>query len=77
MHNLPDCDGTKYSLQLNFYRFILENYYNMTISRMIVASFHPAQEQYYSLEVKDMQHEVEVMITDVCERGLTNAQRKD
>jgi hypothetical protein len=30
------------------YRFILENYYQMKISNMVVASFHPNLERYFA-----------------------------
>jgi hypothetical protein len=54
----------KYSLQLNFYKYILTNYYNLQIDRMIIAAFHPLLPNYLSVEVPDMQNEIHEILCD-------------
>lgn len=72
LDNLDHCDGVKYSLQLNLYKYILETYYNMPISLMTVGSFHPLQEQYYKLAVEPFQQEVEAIVDKLHEdEGLS------
>ena len=52
----------KYSMQLNMYRYILENYYQLPVSKMIIASFHPTAESYFYHEVDDYQSEIKEML---------------
>ena len=40
LSHLDDCAGMQYRLQLNAYRYILEKYYGLTISRMVIVC-HP------------------------------------
>lgn len=47
LDDLDDCDGSKYSLQLNVYKYILENFYGQSVSHMGLVSFHPNQEDYF------------------------------
>lgn len=60
--HLPDCDGIKYALQLNLYEFMLKNYYDIPISKLILLSFHPNFEKYFIYEVPNLQKEVEDML---------------
>lgn len=62
LDHLDNCDGVKYSLQLNLYKYILETYYNIPISNMTVATFHPLLDQYYMLPVPHYQHEVNTIV---------------
>lgn len=41
LEHLHDCSGTKYRLQLNCYMYLLEKYYGLRISRMVVVCVHP------------------------------------
>ena len=52
LDDLDDCDGVKYSLQLNIYRYILQKHYGITVDNLIVASFHPNLETYFSFDVE-------------------------
>lgn len=68
-HNRPpieyilDCDATKYSLQLNLYRYILEQYYGLPIAKCILGSFHPElQSRYFYYEVPCLQKEIKLII---------------
>jgi hypothetical protein len=63
--NLYDCDEMKYSLQLNFYNYILTNYYSLKISKMMIVAFHPELSNYIAYEVPDLQNEVHEIICDL------------
>jgi hypothetical protein len=51
LEHIDDCDGSKYFLQLNLYKHILEKKYNITVSSMVLASFHAKSEHYLAVEV--------------------------
>lgn len=54
-----DCKGSKYQLQVNMYRHILENYYDVRVSYMAVVSFHPDNgEKYCMYEVPRLEEKV-------------------
>ena len=65
---LDDCDATKYFLQLNMYRYILETYYDLKVSYMGVVSFHPNLESYYLAQAPDFSNEVNDMIEEIARR---------
>jgi hypothetical protein len=65
---LDDCDGSKYFLQLNMYRYILETYYDLKVSYMGVASFHPNLDSYYLAQAPEMTKECMAMIDDIIRR---------
>lgn len=50
--NFPDCNFSHYSLQLNFYRHILENKYNKKIVMMLLVILHPLQDEFICIDVK-------------------------
>ena len=59
LSHLEDAAGIKYRLQLNVYRWILEEYYGMTISAMFVVCLHPDLRHYPFVDaVPDMQEDV-------------------
>jgi ATP-dependent exoDNAse (exonuclease V) beta subunit len=41
LSHLPDCSGIHYRLQLNCYRYLIQKYYNLSVSRMLVVSCYP------------------------------------
>ena len=43
LHHLADSTATKYRLQLNVYRYILQKYYNKRVEAMHVVGLHPIQ----------------------------------
>lgn len=47
-----DCNYSHYSLQLNFYRHILETKYSMEVASMMLVILHPNQENYQCIPVK-------------------------
>jgi len=66
--HLPDCDGSKYGLQLNMYRYILKKYYDITISSMTLASFHPALDKYFVTEIPVMEEEIAAIVNDISKK---------
>lgn len=52
---LPDCNFSKYSLQLNVYRHILETHYGLNIKGMFLFVFHPWNTSYVKIEVNRME----------------------
>ena len=41
LSHLDDCAGNHYSLQLNVYKYLLEKYYSVSVSRMLIVCAHP------------------------------------
>jgi hypothetical protein len=60
--HLPDCNYWHYSLQLNIYRYILENYYGCNVSDMYLVILHPNQQSYKRMRLNRMDDEVAAMI---------------
>ena len=71
--HIDECDGSKYFLQLNIYRYILHKYYDMSVSYMAVASFHPnTGDSYFMVEVPVWEREVESVFEEMAS-GRTNS----
>jgi hypothetical protein len=62
LDHLPDCNYWHYSLQLNVYRYILENYYNMEVADMYLVIMHPDNKSYKRMRLNRMDDEVALMI---------------
>ena len=60
--HLPDTNYWHYSLQLNTYRYILENYYGLRIEGMYLVVLHPDFPSFKRVEVARMDEEVEAMM---------------
>ena len=41
LHEMDECQGCHYRLQLNIYKWILEKYYDLTVQDMKVVCVHP------------------------------------
>lgn len=65
LEHVDDCDGSKYTLQLNIYRYILQKHYNIKVSKMYLASFHPTANAYFSAEVPIWENEVKAVLEQV------------
>jgi hypothetical protein len=72
LRNLPDCDGSKYFLQQNIYKYILEKYYGIKITSLLLVSMHPEFDKYFLVDVPCMEKEVLRMIDD-----LTSTMQQD
>jgi len=64
IQHLDDNDTTKYFLQLNIYRYVLQKHYGLTISRMVLANFLQAASSgpYHCFDVPIMEAEVEAIL---------------
>jgi hypothetical protein len=63
VNHLEDTNYSKYSLQLNLYKYILEKKYNMRIGGMFLIVLHPKNDKYIVEYVHDMGKEIENIIT--------------
>jgi hypothetical protein len=54
-HEMYDCNRSHYNLQLNLYKWMLENNTSLHVSRMRIVVFHPNFEKYLIYEVPDLQ----------------------
>ena len=64
LNHLSDCNYSKYSLQLNLYRKILEDYYGYKIRNMNIVVFHPNNKNYIIHPVSRMESEIEIIFED-------------
>ncbi len=62
--HIPDCDLSKYMLQLNFYQFILQHYYGIECRKMLLVSFHPSLKNFFMYEVPRLHNEIDLIIRD-------------
>jgi hypothetical protein len=62
--NHIDCSSfNQYAFQLNFYKYILENNYNIKIDKMVLDVFHHTRDQYVQMIVPDLEKEVKFLMT--------------
>ena len=62
LSHIADNSFNKYALQQNVYKFILENYYDKTISSMNLLILHPNYNNYVHLKLPDMKKEAAFLI---------------
>ena len=55
--HMPDCNFSKYSLQLNLYRVIIETYYDKKVKDMFLVVLHPNQKNYQKIMVPRLERE--------------------
>ncbi len=60
--HLDDCNFSHYSLQLSFYRYILENYYGLKIDKQLI--FHLKRNDYQIYNVKYHEEEIVNMLKE-------------
>ena len=58
LDHVDDTEASKYFLQLNIYRYIIQKRYGIKISRMLLASFHPSFAEYAILDAPIWDKEV-------------------
>ena len=61
--HIPNTNFWHYHLQLNVYKALIERNTNYRIESMALGVFHPNQENYVSIPIKDMSTEIESMFT--------------
>ena len=69
LEHIDDTDVSKYFLQLNIYRYILQKHYDIKISKMVLASFHPGSDDYFQLQVPLWEAEVEAVLRHLLHEG--------
>ena len=62
LQHLPDCNYWHYTLQLNVYRWFLENLYGLEIEDMYLLVLHPDNKNYKRVRLNRMDEEVETML---------------
>jgi hypothetical protein len=62
LDHLDDCNYWHYTLQLNVYRWILENLYGMEIEGMALIVLHPDNTNYRRIKLNRLEDEVEDML---------------
>jgi len=60
--HLPNCNFYHYSLQLNLYKWILENHYDLKVEEMGLIIVHENFPTYLKYEVKDMTKDIESVL---------------
>lgn len=60
----------KYEMQQSFYKYILENEYNMTISSMILVVLHPIYDHYYTIKLSKYREKEVKEIIEIHDRML-------
>jgi hypothetical protein len=67
LSHIPDCQGMHYRLQLNAYRYLLQKYYDHTVSGMFVVRTHPDNSpEPWVDDVPIMEQEIEYVMA--CQR---------
>ncbi len=62
LSDIPDTSYNRYCLQQSLYRFILENNYNMKISRMYLVILHPDYDRYHKVETPYWKDKIEYIL---------------
>ncbi|KAG5191290.1 FirrV-1-A45 [Tribonema minus] len=62
--DLDDCNLIHYSLQLNLYKWILQNYYQMKITSVFLCVLHPNQDEYLKIDGLDLYDRIEALMRD-------------
>ena len=75
LKHLHDNNYTKYSLQLNMYKYIIESKYeNFVVKDMYLVCFHPNNQNnnYLMFSVPKLEKEIEIIVNDFQEKILKN-----
>ena len=62
LEHLPDSNYWRYTLQLNVYKYFLENYYNLKISELCLVILHPDNKNYKLIRLNILDDEVSEML---------------
>ena len=74
LDHLPDTNYWHYSMQLNVYKWILEQYYGLEVADLYLVILHPDNSSYRRMRLNIMTEEVEDMIE--CRRRAVEANCK-
>lgn len=62
VQDMDNCNGNYYALQLNVYKYILEEYYGKRVAEMNLIVLHHNNEGFISIPVPDLRHKVKAML---------------
>jgi hypothetical protein len=62
LSDIPDTSYNHYCLQQSLYRYILENNYNLKISKMYLIVLHPDYDRYYKVETPYWKDKIEYIL---------------
>ena len=65
LSNLDNSSYYKYALQQNFYKYILEKKYGLSISSMNLIVLHENFDNYYRVDLKNMDTEVSIILDSI------------
>ena len=74
LEHLPDTNYWHYTLQLNVYKWILEQYYGLEVADLYLVILHPEQPSYRRMRLNILTDEVEDMIE--CRRRAVETHSK-
>ncbi len=66
LEHIPDTNYWHYSLQLNGYKYILENYYGKIVEDLYLVCLHPdnKNKNYILIKVPDLQEEIKILFAE-------------
>ena len=70
LSHLDNSSYYKYEMQQSFYKYILENRYNMTISSMILVVLYPTYDNYYTIRLSKYREKEVKEIIEIHDRML-------
>lgn len=62
LNHVADCNYMHYSLQLNFYRWILKAYYGVEIDAMYLVVMHPNLGDYKKVPIRNMEQDISLLL---------------
>lgn len=72
IEHLPDTNYWHYALQLNMYKYILEEKYQKKITHMFLLCLHPSKKSFERIQVKDLHKEVATLFKHRISSRRTN-----
>ena len=72
LDNIPDSQGYHYRLQLNVYRYILQRYYQIKVSAMLVVCLHPDNNGVPFLDEVPVMHDAVIAMMKVQRERVAN-----
>jgi len=66
IEHIPDTNYWHYSLQLNGYKYILENYYDKIVEDLYLVCLHPNNKNnnYILIKIPDLQEEIKILFNE-------------
>ena len=77
IEHLPDTNFWHYALQLNIYKYILQNKYGKTVSDLYLVVLHPEAQKYNRVKLPDLQTEVSTLFEERIQKFAATPQRHE